>query len=81
MAHASRIPQRTYGEILVTLEQFKLVTISPEFTNGEVEKIFLDLEIVSEDDLQKVVDIIVAHRPKILEKLNSDFARSISAAP
>ncbi len=51
--------------------QFKLAALSHnEFTDGQVEILFLALNINSQKDIHDAVDILKRNRPKLVKKLN-----------
>ena len=54
--------------------QFKLAAISlDEFTDGQVEILFLALNINNEQDIRDAVDILKRNRPKLFAKLERSF--------
>lgn len=58
----------------MTPAEFKLVALCPEeFSDQEIEKIFLDLEIQDEEELWESVKILEAYRPQIMHALTSRF--------
>ncbi|MDP3726519.1 MAG: hypothetical protein Q8R36_04975 [bacterium] len=58
----------------MTLQDFKLAVLAlNDFSDAEVENLFLDLEIKSKDDIGEAVGIMGVHRPELLEKLNQKY--------
>lgn len=55
---------------------FKLAVLSLDnFSDAQIEKFFLDLEVTSEDDIREAVGIISLHRPQLIECLTSKYFR------
>lgn len=60
------------GGTKMDVTRFKLAVLSlDDFSDAEIEKLFLNLEVASEDDIREVVGIISVHRPKLLENLTA----------
>lgn len=55
----------------MTLENFKLAVLSGEFTDEEIKKLFLDVEIPGEADIREVVGVLERHRPNVLRDLSN----------
>ena len=59
------------------MTRFKLAVLSLDnFSDAEIEKTFLNLEVASEDDIREAVGIISVHRPKLLENLTTKYLPS-----
>jgi hypothetical protein len=58
----------------MNIQQFKLAVLSlGDFSDAEVEKFFLNLEVNSEDDIREAIGILSIHRPKLLESLTAKY--------
>ena len=54
----------------MTIERFKLAVLGlDEFSDLEIEKLFLNLEVNSEEDIREAVGILQVHRPQVIEHL------------
>ncbi len=53
---------------LTALEKFKLAALSPEITDQQVEEMFLNLSVTSEEEIGEAFDILSKYRPAILQK-------------
>ena len=57
-------------EITVSIERFKLAVLDlDEFSDLEIEKLFLNLEVNSENDIREAIGILQVHRPQVIEHL------------
>lgn len=48
--------------------KFKLACKSPEFSEEDIEKLFLNYELSSEQELEEILKTLSQHRPKIYKK-------------
>ncbi len=55
-------------------ESFKVAVLSPEVPDGHVKKLFLDLTVESEADIEVIVGILAKHRPAIVEETIAVYA-------
>jgi len=63
----------------ISICKFKLAVIATHefrFSDAEIEKMFLDVEIGNERDIADVVGILAKHRPKLLAKLIAKYIRT-----
>lgn len=60
----------------MTVDQCRLAAISSAFTDDEVEQVFLDTVIESEDDIELVIATLQKHRPRLLEYLSRELSLS-----
>ena len=57
---------------LTALEKFKLVALcTDEFSDEEVEDVFLDSKIENVEEIIEMVDILGTHRPNLFKKITS----------
>ena len=64
----------------VTLGQFRLAVLGlDDFSDSEIEHLFLNLEVLSEKDISEAVGIIQVHRPELLKGLTAKYCRSPAA--
>jgi len=54
---------------MTQLERLKLAAVSSEFSDQEVEQIFLNLQINNEDDITGAINILDKHRPKVIKSI------------
>ena len=59
----------TVSECKMNIKEFKLLVISPEFTDTEVKKVFESLEISSEDEIKEAIGILRKYRPRVADQL------------
>ena len=58
------------------VQEFKLAVLAlDDFSDAEVENLFLNLEVVSEDDIIEVVGIMECHRSALLKKITQKFCK------
>lgn len=57
------------------VRRFKLAVMAPAVSDDEIEKLFLDLRIDSESDIEKAVNIISFYRPTLLKALTAKYVR------
>ena len=56
------------------IERFKLAVLSiDEFSDLEIEKLFLNLEVNSEEDIHEAIGILQIHRPQVIEHLTFQY--------
>ena len=57
---------------LTSMERFKLVAINgTEFSDDEVEIVFMDSEVKNPDELIEMIEFLERHRPKLFKKITS----------
>lgn len=60
--------------------QFKLAVLSiDDFSDINIERLFLNMEVTSENDIREAVGVISTHRPELLKNIASKHL-SLSAA-
>lgn len=50
-------------------DRLKLAILSSEFLDAEVERLFLDCEVESLEDIEEVTGALARHRPSVVKKL------------
>lgn len=58
----------------MTVEKFKLAVLAlDDFSDAEIEKLFLNLEITCENDISEAVGITSLHRPELVKNLTAKY--------
>ncbi len=59
------------------IENFKLAVLSlDEFHDSEIEQLFLNLEVGSEEDIHEAIGILRVHRPRLLEQITLKYCHA-----
>lgn len=58
---------------MTSLERLKLAAASKEFSDREVEEIFLNTSVNNAGELEEATDALVKHRPKVAESILKRF--------
>lgn len=62
--------------ILSKIETFKLMTMSPKYADAEIEALFLELEAMSSDDINKIMDVLEEYRPRVKVEVERKYLGS-----
>ena len=57
----------------MSIADFKLAVLSLEFSDREIEQLFLKIKIKSERVIEELVEILGVHRPQLLKRLTSKY--------
>lgn len=57
----------------MTVQELKLAALDLEITDAEFEKLFLNTQIVSGEDMREAVAILQRYRPNIINTLSAKY--------
>jgi hypothetical protein len=58
------------------LLKFKLACKSVEFTDEQIDRLFLNFEIGSKEEIEELLRILIQYRPKIHEKYENQLKQN-----
>lgn len=61
-----------------SLERLKLAAASEEFSDREIEQIFLNISVNNKEELDEIVNLLAQYRPEVAQSILKRFLSNLS---